>query len=74
MILEQKYIQFIKQHQVIIGEILVKLIEDRKNQIIDEEDPEKRDKLINWVKELRVGQMILRKTGQHKKKDNFSGI
>lgn len=74
MILNKEEINWIVQHQIVISKILVKLIDDRTSRVIDEEDSEKRDKLINWVKELKLGQMILNQAKQNKKGKQFTGI
>ena len=73
MILDKSDLKWIRSNQVIIGRILSKLIEDRKNQVIDEEDPEKREKMRRWVKDLQLGLMILERAKQEKE-DKLSGI
>jgi len=74
MILDKREIQWLKSNQIIISGILAKLIEDRKNEVIETDDPEKREKMISWVKELKLGQMVLERVKQNKENDKFTGI
>lgn len=74
MTLEKKQIEWIRGNKFQIAQILEKLIEDRKEQLVDEEDEEKREKLRMWVKELRIGLSILRGADVEKTKEGFTGI
>ena len=74
MMIDKKSLQWIRQNRFQIAKILEQLIDDRTKEIIDEEDDVKREKKRMWVKELRLGLSILRKTDPEKKEENFSGV
>ena len=72
MILDKREIHFIKTNRAILQKILDKLIADRTNQVIEIDDPEKREKLVNWVRELKSAKLVVSRFGEEK--DNFTGI
>lgn len=74
MRLDKKQVGWIKQNRFQIAKILEQLITDRTNEIIDEEEEVKREKMRMWVKELRLGLSILRKVDPEKKEEDFSGV
>ena len=74
--LTKNEVQWLKRNKFQIAGILAKLIEDRKNDMVAEEDDIKREKLRMWIKELKLGLSILKKAEEKKDKgdDEFTGI
>jgi hypothetical protein len=69
MILDKREINFLKDNQEIIQNILSKRIDDFKDKVINTEDEEKRDNLIRWVKEMNRFLILIRKINDYKIKD-----
>lgn len=73
MKLDKKEILFLKRNESIILQILDKRIDDLKEQILDCPD-EKRDNLINFIKEYKLGIGILKEINSDKLSEDFTGI
>lgn len=73
MILDKKEQDFIRRNEVIITKILDKRIEDLKEQMLDVPE-EKRNNIINFIKEYKLGLGVLREINSDKKSEDFTGI
>jgi len=73
MELSKQEVNWIKQHEQMIEGILLKRIDDLKDQILEVPD-EKREKVINFLKEYKIGLGFLREICNDKKSDDFTGI
>ena len=73
MTLSKSEIYFIKRNEAVIVKLLEKRIDDLKEQILDCPD-EKRDNLINFIKEYKLGLGIIRELNTDQKVEEFTGI
>ena len=73
MTLTKLEIDFLKRNEAIIIKILEKRISDLKDQILDVPD-EKRENIINFIKEYRLGLGIIKEINSDKKQEDFTGI
>jgi len=73
MILHENEANFLRQNRRILEPMLLRRIEEFKELILQEEDEEKRDKLIKWVKEFKNGLGAIYQIDKNKE-DNFTGI
>jgi len=69
----KKEIFWVKRNEPMILQILEKRIDDLKEQILDVPD-EKRDALINFIKEYKLGIGIIKELGSDKKVEEWTGI
>jgi len=73
MTLSKSEIYFVKRNEAVIVKLLEKRIDDLKDQILDCPE-EKRDNLINFIKEYKLGLGIIRELNTDQKVEEFTGI
>jgi hypothetical protein len=73
MIITKEEKRWLQINEAIISNILTKRLEDLKEQILDCEE-EKRNVLIAFIKEYRLGLQILKDVNLPEKSQDFTGI
>jgi hypothetical protein len=73
MKLDKNEIVFLKRNEQIIIKILEKRISDLKDQLLEVPD-EKRDTVINFIKEYKLGLGIIKEMCTDKTSEDFTGI
>jgi len=73
MILNKQEQDWIRKNEVVITKILTKRLEDLKEQILDCPE-EKRDILILYIKEYKLGLGIIRELDKPETTNDFTGI
>ena len=73
MKLTKDEIIFIRRNEVMITKLLNKRLEDLKEQVLDCSE-EKRDSIINFIKEYKLGMQILKELDKPEASNDFSGI
>lgn len=73
MTLTQKEINWIRKNEYVITSILEKRISDLKDQLLEVPD-EKRDKVIQFIKEYKIGLGFLKELNSEKTSEDFMGI
>ena len=73
MKLTKEQIRFLQINEIMILKILNERLEDLKEQILDCPE-EKRDVLINFIKEYKLGIQIIKDVNSPEKKQDFTGI
>ena len=73
MKLEKKEVDFLKRNELIITKLLESRIDDLKEQILDCPE-DKRESLINFIKEYKLGLSIIKEVNNDKKTNDWTGI